>query len=180
MLRRAVLLLLVLGILAADANLHAADLNKVVRTPVQSAEKGFDCVVESDEFTGELCDNIFDALLQYDLLARPIKLQPRAAVALPDISADGKTYTLKLKRGIYFTDDPAFKGRKRELVASDYVYSIKRMLDPKLRAQWQFLFDGKLQGGNELVAEAKKTGKFDYDKPIPGWKRPTPTPSSFD
>lgn len=174
MLRRAVLLLLVLGILAADANLHAADLNKVVRTPVQSAEKGFDCVVESDEFTGELCDNIFDALLQYDLLARPIKLQPRAAVALPDISADGKTYTLKLKRGIYFTDDPAFKGRKRELVASDYVYSIKRMLDPKLRAQWQFLFDGKLQGGNELVAEAKKTGKFDYDKPIPGLEAPDP------
>ncbi len=158
----------------AAGNTHAADLNKVVRTPVQSAEKGFDCVVESDEFTGELCDNIFDALLQYDPLARPIKLQPRAAVALPEISADGKIYTLKLKRGIYFTDDPAFKGKKRELVASDYVYSIKRMLDPKLRAQWQFLVDGKLQGGNELVAEAKKTGKFDYDKPIPGLEAPDP------
>ena len=147
---------------------HAADLRKIVRTPVQSAEKGFDCVWESDEMTGTLCDNIFDSLLQYDHLARPIKLQPRAALALPEISADGKTYTIKLKRGITFTDDPAFKGKRRELVASDYVFSIKRMLDPKIKAQWQFLVDGKLQGGDELVAEAKKTGKFDYDKPIPG------------
>ena len=165
---------LVLGIACAAANVHAADLTKVIRTPVQSAEKGFDCVVESDELTGTLCDNIFDALLQYDHLARPIKLQPRAALALPEISADGKTYTLRLKRGIYFTDDPAFKGKKRELIASDYVYSIKRMLDPKLRAQWQFLVDGKLQGGNELVAEAKTTGRFDYDKPIPGLEAPDP------
>ena len=153
---------------------HAADLRKIVRTPVQSAEKGFDCVWESDEITGTLCDNIFDSLLQYDHLARPIKLQPRAALALPEISADGKTYTIKLKRGIFFTDDPAFKGKRRELVASDYVFSIKRMLDPKIKAQWQFLVDGKLQGGDELVAEAKKTGAFNYDKPIPGLEAPDP------
>ncbi len=156
--------------LAADA----ADLRKIVRTPVQSAEKGFDCVWESDEMTGTLCDNIFDSLLQYDHLARPIKLQPRAALALPEISADGKTYTIKLKRGITFTDDPAFKGKKRELVTGDYVYSIKRMLDPKIKAQWQFLVDGKLQGGDELVAEAKKTGSFNYDKPIAGLEAPDP------
>jgi uncharacterized OB-fold protein len=134
-----------LSLLAAGA--QAADMNKVLRTPVQSAEKGFDCAWESDEMTGTLCDHIFDSLLQYDHLARPIKLQPRAAAALPEISADGRTYTLKLKRGIYFTDDPAFKGKKRELVASDYVYSLKRLLDPQLKAQWQFLVEGKLIGG---------------------------------
>ncbi|MBL8510806.1 MAG: ABC transporter substrate-binding protein, partial [Betaproteobacteria bacterium] len=78
----------------------AADPNKILRTAVQSAEKGFDCAVESDENTGTLCDNIFDTLLQYDHLARPIKLQPRAAESLPEISPDGRTYTLKLKRGI--------------------------------------------------------------------------------
>ena len=163
-----------LGIACFAAMGHAADLGKILRTPVQSAEKGFDCVWESDELTGTLCDNIFDALLQYDHLARPIKLQPRAAAALPEISADGKIYTIKLKRGIYFTDDPAFKGKKRELVASDYAYSIKRMLDPKIKAQWQFLVEGKLIGGDELREEAKKTGKFDYDKPIPGLEAPDP------
>ena len=146
----------------------AAEPVKIIRTAYPSAESGFDCAVDSDEVTATLCDNIFDALLQYDHLARPIKLQPRAAVALPEISADGKTYTLKLKHGITFTDHPAFKGRKRELVAADYVYSMKRLLDPTNHSKWQFLLDGKVEGLNELADEAKKSGKFDYDKPIRG------------
>ena len=141
---------------------------KVVRTAYASAENGFDCAIESDEFTGTLCDNIFDTLLQYDYLARPIRMQPRAALALPEISADGKTYTIRLKRGITFTNHPAFKGIKRELVAADYVFSMKRLLDPTNRSKWQFLLDGKLEGLNELAAEAKKSGKFNYDKPIRG------------
>jgi len=135
-----------------------------------SAEKAFDCAAESDEITGTLCDNIFDTLLQYDHLARPVRLQPRAAVAMPEVSADGTTFTFRLKANIRFNDDPAFGGKPRELTADDYVYSLKRMLDPKLKAQWSFLMDGKLVGGDELAAEAKKTGKFDYDKPIAGLK----------
>jgi oligopeptide transport system substrate-binding protein len=150
------------------ATAQAADPRKVLRLPVQSAERGFDCALESDANTGNLCDAIFDPLLQYDHLARPIKLQPRTAEKLPEISADGKTYTFKIKPGIYFTPDTAFNGQRRELVAADYVYSIKRLLDPAVKAQWQFLVDGKLEGGDALRDEAKRTGAFDYDKPIPG------------
>ncbi|HEX4859325.1 MAG TPA: ABC transporter substrate-binding protein [Usitatibacteraceae bacterium] len=152
--------------------LHAADLKKVLRTPVQSAEKGFDCAWESDEMTGTLCDHIFDSLLQYDHLARPIRLQPRAAAAMPEISADGRTYTIRVKPGIVFTDDPAFKGARRELVAADYAYSIKRLMDPQLKAQWQFLVEGKIVGLDELRDEAKARGRFDYDKPIRGLETP--------
>ena len=101
-----------------------------------SPEKGFDCVRESDEFTGTLCDHIYDSLLQYDHLARPIKLQPRAAAAMPEITDGGRTYTVRIKPGIYFTPDPAFDGKRRELTAHDYVYSFKRFFDPKIRAQW--------------------------------------------
>ncbi len=165
---RTQLLVSVLAVLLVSMPLHAAEPLKIIRTAYPSSENGFDCAVESDEITGTLCDNIFDTLLQYDHLARPIKMQPRAALALPDISADGKTYTLKLKRGITFTNHPAFKGKKRELVAADYVYSMKRLLDPINRAKWQFLLDGKIEGLNELADDAKKSGKFDYDKPIRG------------
>lgn len=155
-------LLIACGALGAEAP------KKVIRTAIQSAEKSFDCAVDSDEASGSLCSQVFDSLLQYDHLARPIKLQPRAATALPEVSADGRIYTLRLKRGITFTDHPVFGGKKRELVAADFVYSFKRLIDPRLKAQWAFLLDGKLIGGDELVADAKRTGRFDYDKPIPG------------
>src|SRR2546423_4010791 len=114
----------------------AADPRKVIRVAYPSAERGFDCPRESDEFTGTLCDNIFDSLLQYDHLARPIKLQPRAAVALPEVTDEGRTFTFRVKPGIFFTPDAAFNGKRRELVAADYVYSFKRFFDPKVRAQW--------------------------------------------
>lgn len=147
---------------------QAADPRKVLRIAYPSAERGFDCVRESDEFTGSLCDHIFDSLLQYDHLARPIRLQPRAAAALPEVADGGRTYTIRIKPGIYFTPDPAFGGKRRELTAEDYVYSFKRFFDPKIRAQWLFLLEGKVAGAGPLVEEAKRTGRFDYDRPIEG------------
>jgi ABC-type transport system substrate-binding protein len=150
------------------STVDAADPLKVIRTAYTSAERGFDCARESDEFTGTLCDNIFDALLQYDHLARPIKVQPRAAAALPEVTDNGRTYTFRIKPGIYFSPDPAFEGKKRELVAADYVYSLKRLLDPKVRAQWSFLVDGKIAGAAAIVDEAKRTGRLDFDKPMEG------------
>jgi ABC-type transport system substrate-binding protein len=147
---------------------QAADPRKVIRTAFTGAERGFDCARESDEATGTFCDNIFDALLLYDHLARPIKLMPRAAAALTEVTDGGRTYTIRVKPGIYFTDDPAFNGRRRELVAADYVFSLKRLIDPRVRAQWAFLLEGKLVGADEIVADAKRTGRFDYDRPMEG------------
>ena len=52
------------------------------------------------------------------------------AESLPEVSGDGRTYIFKLKKGIFFTPDPAFNGKPRELVAGDFVYSFKRFMDP--------------------------------------------------
>jgi ABC-type transport system substrate-binding protein len=147
---------------------HAADPRKVVRTSYPSEERSFDCTLESDEFSGTLCENVFDTLLEYDYLARPVKLKPRAAERLPEVSDGGRTYTLRVKPGIYFTPDAAFGGKPRELVAADYVYTMKRVLDPAVRSQWGFLLEGKIDGADAVVAEAKKTGRFDYDRPVAG------------
>ena len=148
----------------------AADPRKVIRLAYQSAESKLDPQSESDSGSGAINDNIFDALLQYDYLARPARLRPRAAVALPEVSADGTVYTLRIKPGIVFTPDPAFGGKTRELVAADYVYSIKRLFDPKLRSQWLFLVEGKIKGADAVMQDARKTGRFDYDRPIEGLK----------
>ncbi len=81
---------------------------------------------------------------------------------------NGQTYTIKIKKGIYFTPDPAFKGEKRELTADDYIYSLKRLADPKIRSPWTWLVDGKIVGLDEQAAKAKEMGTFDYATKIPG------------
>jgi ABC-type transport system substrate-binding protein len=93
---------------------------------------------------------------------------PNTADGMPQISDGGRTYTIKVKPGIYFAADPAFKGRKRELVAEDYVYSIKRVFDPKVRSYWLYLFENNLVGLDDVLAQARKTGSLDYDAPIEG------------
>src|SRR5256885_13643432 len=89
---------------------------------------------------------------------------------MPTVADDGKTYTFKIRIGIYFASDPAFKGKKRELVADDVAYSLKRLIDPKLRGPWAWLIEGKIVGLDALAENAKKTGKFDYDAKIPGFE----------
>jgi len=160
--------LAVLAAVALAAVAHAADLDKTLHVSFPVAETGFDPAPVGDIYSQYVNRAIFDPLYQYDYLARPYKTVPNTAVALPDISPDGKTWTIKVKPGIYFADDPAFKGRTRELTAADYVYSWKRVLDPRMRSNNIQIFDGKFVGADMVVAAAKQTGKFDYDAPIEG------------
>src|SRR5436189_6394830 len=103
---------------------HAANGEKILRVTFQAAETGFDPVKVSDYYSGSVIEAIFDPLLTYDYLARPARLEPNTAAALPEITDGGRTYVLKLRPGIYFSADPVFKGARRELVAADYAYSI--------------------------------------------------------
>src|SRR3954451_16402193 len=134
----------------------AADMNKVIRHVFPVAETGFDPQAISDLYSGTVVQAVFETLLTYDYLARPSKLIPLTAEALPQISDEGKTYTIKLKKGIYFTPDAAFKGKKRELVADDYIYSLKRLIDPKARPPYALLVEGMIVGLHEPAAAAKK------------------------
>ena len=147
---------------------YGADLSKTLHVAFPVAETGFDPAPVGDIYSAYVDRAIFDPLYQYDYMGRPYKIVPNTAVALPDISPDGKTWTIKVKPGIYFADDPAFKGRKRELTAADYVYSWKRVLDPRMRSNNIQIFDGKFVGADTVVSAAKETGKFDYDSPIEG------------
>lgn len=161
-------LLFALGSCILAPQAVAADLNKVLHVAFVAPESGFDPQAAGDLFSAYVNRVIFEPLYQYDYLARPFKVVPNTAVALPEISADGLTWTIKVKPGIYFADDPAFKGRKRELTAADYVYSWKRLLDPKLRSNNAQIFDDRLVGAQEAIAKARKSGSFDYAAPLEG------------
>ena len=154
--------------LACAGAFAAADPNKVIYAAFPAAETGFDPQAAGDEYSNSVNRAIFDPLYRYDYLARPYKLVPNTAVGMPEISADGKTWTIRIKPGIFFADDPVFKGQRRELTAADYVYAWKRVLDPRMRSNFLQIFDGRFVGADSVVSSAKETGKFDYDAPMEG------------
>lgn len=155
-------LLLVFSFCAA---LHAAPPPKVLHVLLTGPEAALDPALATDLTSLSIIENIFDAPLRYDYLARPVQLQANTLAALPEVSSDGKSYLLRLRRGILFTSDAAFAGRARELTAFDYAYSIKRLYDPALKSPWLFMFEGKLLGDEKLRPDS---GKFNVDTPIAG------------
>jgi len=142
---------------------------KVLRYAFVAAETSFDPAVISDLYSRIVTAHIFEALYRYDYLARPSKVVPHTAAAMPEIADDFRTWTIRVRPGIYFADDPAFGGKPRELVAADYVYAWKRFFDPALKSPNHIGFkeEGVL-GLDALHDEALKTKRFDYDREVEG------------
>ena len=132
-------------------------------------ENGFDPQATSDLYSNYVNRADLRSALSCTTIWRGrTRVVPNTAEALPEISADGMTWTIRIKPGIYFSDDPAFKGKKRELVADDYVYSFKRLIDPKLRSNNAQILDDRLVGAQAMIEAEKKTGMFDYDARLEG------------
>ncbi|MGE5169586.1 MAG: ABC transporter substrate-binding protein [Rudaea sp.] len=144
------------------------DPAKTLRVAFSIAETSFDPPFASDAASDGIIANVFDTMLDYDYLARPVVLVPRALEAMPTVEDDGRMYVCRVRKGIYFTPDAAFKGRPRELTAADFAYAFKRVLDPAVKSPWLWLIEGKLEGGDAAQAKARRDGRFDYDAPLAG------------
>ncbi|GIK86838.1 MAG: heme-binding protein [Betaproteobacteria bacterium] len=158
----------VLTLAFAAAAAGAGDPAKVLRVAFPDVS-GLDPQQISDLYSVRIAQQIFESLYEFDYLAEPARVVPNTAEDLPRIDDDGRRWTIRVKRGIRFTDDPAFGGRPRELVAEDYVYSIKRSLDPALRTGGDAALTDLIVGARAVVDAARRPGgRFDYDAPIEG------------
>jgi ABC-type transport system substrate-binding protein len=146
-----------------------APAKKILRVTFREPETSFDPLRVDDLYSRTITGHIFESPYTYDPLANPPMMVPLTAEGMPEVSPDYRVWTIHIKPGIYFTDDPVFGGKKRELVAQDYVYTYKRAVDPATRSPTgSQVIDQHILGLNELRDAALKTGKFDYDKPIEG------------
>ena len=138
--------------LALSFGAHAqVPAKKVLRYAFEVAETGLDPAKVNDLYSRTLTPHVFEGLYHYDHLSRPIKIKPLTADGEPQVSGDFRVWTIKVKPGIFFADDPAFKGRRRELVAQDYVYAFKRFADPANKSPvWSEVETTRLVGLNEL------------------------------
>jgi ABC-type transport system substrate-binding protein len=155
---------------SAQTPAPASSPAKVLRLAFPVAETSFDPAQISDLYSLTIAGHIFESLLTYDYLARPVKLKPLTAAEMPEVSSDFKTYTVRIRPGIFFTPDPAFKGQPRELVAADYAYSIKRIFDPRWKSPLQVTLAQEEIVGLQPLADAALKSKrgFDYGRDVPG------------
>ena len=152
---RILLPLVALLALAASCVAEAADPNKILRLASPDIET-LDPHQINDSPSSDVADAIFEGLYEWDYFASPARLAPLAAVALPEITGGGKVWTIRMRPGIHFTDDPAFAGKRRELTAADIVYSLKRLLDPNLHRGGAQIITDLVVGARAIVDAAQE------------------------
>ncbi|MCW5609659.1 MAG: bicyclomycin resistance protein [Rubrivivax sp.] len=167
------------GGLAAGAAWPAASLQAraapqrrphVLRYAFPVAESSFDPAQITDVYSRTVISHVFESLYGYDHLARPPRIVPLTAAGMPEVSADFRTWTVRVQPGIFFADDPAFGGRPRELVAADFLLPFKRCADPATKSP---LWSNVALLGFAGLAAARRAAidgrtAFDYARPIPG------------
>lgn len=142
---------------------------KVLNVSVAAKVKGLDPVNAGDSYSSAEVARVYEGLLEYHYLKRPYELKPNLAEAMPSVSDDGLTYTFKIKPGVMFHKNKCFPNGERELVADDFVFSIKRMADLKNNSTGWWLLDGRIKGLNEW-RERYRGKDANYDKEVEGLK----------
>jgi oligopeptide transport system substrate-binding protein len=166
----ALMVSLLLGTLSCFKSEGDGD-KKVLNLVITAKVKGMDPIYANDRYSNNEIARVYEGLLEYHYLKRPYELIPNLAESMPMVSSDGRTYTFRIKKGVVFQDDVAFSdGKGRELVAADFVYSIKRLADPKLQSLGWWVIDGKIKGLNEWRKKYADLPKVDYGEEVEGVK----------
>jgi oligopeptide transport system substrate-binding protein len=125
----------------------------VLNVPLTGEISTLDPANSYDTVSNSIVYQVYEQLFDYHYLRRPYQLQPLLAAEMPQISDDGLTYTIKLKKDVPYHNDPAFKGQKRFLKAQDFVTQIKRLAWKATNSNGWWLFDGKIVGINDFREE---------------------------
>lgn len=105
------------------------------------------------------CNLLFNGLVQLD---DSLHIQPDLAKKWM-ISNDGKTYTFTLRNDIYFHKNSLFgKDSTRTVKASDFEYSLKRLLDEKVASPggWILQTVESMQAKNDSIFEIRLKKPF--------------------
>ncbi len=172
-----VLLAISFGISGCSKMPSGEDPNEMVLYTVMTSKiAGFDPGDIGDAPSARVAGQFFECLYQYDFLKRPYEIIPQLADGMPQISENGATYTIKIKKGIRFADDICFPGGKgRELKAADFIYAWKRIANIKNLSKNWWVFDGKIVGFDEFRAytkTCKSALEVDYSREVEGLQAP--------
>jgi ABC-type transport system substrate-binding protein len=118
---------------------------KILRIPLTERISTIDPVNSYDTISATIVYQMYEQLYQYHYLKRPYTLEPLLAEDMPNISNDGKTYTIKIKKNIYYHPNLLI-GENRTVRAEDFITQIKRLAFIPMRSNGWWMFEGKIKG----------------------------------
>ena len=136
---RNIVLFLVLIVMFSCGGRNQSNSNKTVFKYNEAAGiTSLDPAFAKDQSTIWAANQLFNGLVQLD---EQLKVKPCIAKRW-EISEDGLYYTFILRNDVYFQNHPLFLNNKgRKVVASDFVYSFLRLIDPKIASPGAWVFN---------------------------------------
>lgn len=144
------------------------ELNLALSRPIKSLDPAIAFNDDSLKVIGQSLETLY----QYHYLKRPYEVIPSLAEGMPKVSADGKTYTIKLKENIRYHDQTPFFHENRTVKAQDFINQIKRLAFPKIKSTGSWLFSGKIVGFDKFAKTVGDSLDSMLKTPIEGLKAP--------
>ena len=117
----------------------------------------------------DLANLVYDTLYEYEYLARPYRIKPAMADGMPQVSEDGLTYTVRLKKGIHYVDDACFEeteGQGRETTLRDFITNLYRKADLNSRStSWWLVSDVIPRAGRATGKVQRQTIQLQRNNP---------------
>ncbi len=106
-------------------------------------------------------NQLYNGLAQID---NQLNVKPSIAKTWK-ISDDGKTYTFYLRSDVYFHDHELFSdGKGRKVIADDFVYSLNRIINPRIASPGAWIFNNLSENGiaslNDTTLEIRLKSPF--------------------
>lgn len=144
----------------------------VLKVPLSGEVSTLDPANAYDTISAVVVYQLYEQLYEYHYLKRPYTVTPLLAESLPMVSSDNLTYTIKLKKNIVYHPHPVFEGKKRFVIAQDFITQIKRLAYIPTNSNGSWLFSGKIEG----IDQWRKNVGSDFEKfkamDIPGLSAP--------
>jgi peptide/nickel transport system substrate-binding protein len=115
-----------------------------LRIPLNENPKSLDPARITDVYSDGVAKRIYNGLVRH---SRDLEVVADLAESF-ESSADGKTYTFKLRKGVKFHHG-------RELVADDVIYSLTRLADPRVSRKRELVEE--IVGAEEYAELVKRT-----------------------
>lgn len=110
-------------------------------------------IASIDVYAQRINGQIFESLLKLD--PETMKVIPSIAESYT-VSKDAKTFTFKIRKGVFFHDDECFGGSGREVTAEDVKFTLEMVCSGLRENKMAYLLVDRIEGAKDFQTLSKK------------------------